>query len=165
MAADLTGIENVGELFSAHYFEVRLLEELKALAGPEREAIDTVTTRLRALGPRLLDALADGLSSQGTTARREVVHDLAVRVLEALGYEREPGAYAVLERTGAPNEAVPLLARLLHGKEPAVLVLEAGLAGEDDALLAQPASATGPLPELATEHDLVPPAGSISPRW
>ncbi|MBK6514304.1 MAG: hypothetical protein IPG04_09320 [Polyangiaceae bacterium] len=139
MAADLTGIENVGELFSAHYFEVRLLEELKALAGPEREAIDTVTTRLRALGPRLLDALADGLSAQGTTARREVVHDLAVRVLEALGYEREPGAYAVLERSGAPHEAVPLLARLLHGKEPAVLVLEAGLAGQDDALLAQPA--------------------------
>ncbi len=157
MAADLVGIENVGEFFSAHYLEVRLLDELKALGAAEREAIDATIARLRAIGPRLLDALADGWSSQGARVRREVAHDLVVRVLDALGYDREPGAYAVLERPGAPNEAVPLLARLLHGREPAVYVLEAGLPSSDDALLAQPASVTGALPEPAAADGLVLP--------
>lgn len=178
MAADLVGIENVGEFFSAHYLEVRLLDELKALGAAEREAIDATIARLRAIGPRLLDALADGWSSQGARVRREVAHDLVVRVLDALGYDREPGAYAVLERPGAPNEAVPLLARLLHGREPAVYVLEAGLPSSDDALLAQPASVTGTLPEPATADGLVLPeeldlgevvstlfATASPPRW
>ncbi len=156
MAADLTGIENVGEFFSAHYLEVRLLEELKSLSAAEREAIDATVSRLRAIGPRLLDALSEG-SAQGARARREITHDLVVRVLEALGYEREPGAYAVLERPSAAHEAVPLLSSLRQGKEACVYLLEAGLPPLDDGLLGQPASVLGALPDAASKHELLLP--------
>jgi len=158
MAADLTGIENVGEFFSAHYLEVRLLEELRSLGMAEREAIDATVSRLRAMGPRLLDALAEGVSGQGTAVRREVTHDLVIRVLEALGYEREAGGYAVLERPGSPHEALPLLASLAHGRDACVYLLEAGLPPLDDGLLGQPAASAGALPEAATKHELVLPS-------
>ncbi len=144
MSADLTGIENVGEFFSAHYFAERLTGELDAHTAAEKEAIGETQKRLRALGPLLLDKLATARDSAGHAARDELAHDLEVRVLEALGFHREPVGYVALERPTAPNEAVPVLARSAQ-----LVALGIGLPPADASTLAEPASVLGPLPTAA----------------
>lgn len=161
MSADLTGIDNVGELFSAHYFAERLVPELLSDAAT-REVIDAVAARLRALGPRILEAAQltrDGDGALLPETRRELGRDLAVRLLEALGFvrEREEHAYVALERPSAPNEGIPILGRLVHGPETPVILLEGGFAAEDSGLLGQPVSVLGPLSAAARRDGLEPP--------
>ena len=111
MTADLTGIDNVGEFFSAHYLNERLPQELGGQDPTTLELIETRTAKLRALGPALLRAVAE--ASTGAS-RREAAHDLVVRSLEALGYERSVGGdYAVLDGAARVTDALPLLFRLV----------------------------------------------------
>jgi hypothetical protein len=161
MSADLTGIDNVGELFSAHYFAERLAPELEAEAA-SKEVITAVAAKLRTLGPRILEAAqltSDGDAALLPETRRELGRDLAVRLLEALGFEREreEHAYVALERPLAPNEGIPILGRLVHGPQTPVILLEGGFAAEDTGLLGQPVSVLGPLSAAARRDGLEAP--------
>ncbi|MEZ4444946.1 MAG: N-6 DNA methylase [Polyangiaceae bacterium] len=157
MAADLTGIDNAGEFFSAHYLQERLPDELKSQDEATVAAVDARVSRLRALGPSLLRAVTD-TAVGARAARRETAHELTVQIVEALGYEREDG-YLALEGTGSAHDAVPLLASLGEDDKRHVVVLEAGLPAPEEALIAQPASALPALPPSATQHGLAIPVG------
>lgn len=164
MAVDLTGIENVGEFFSAHYLAELLPKEIDAQDAATKEILDRRVSALRALGPHLLGTLVDVTSLGSSAARADVGRDLGVRALEALGYERQPGAYAVVDR-----HAVPLLAELRHATGvsgggdgasatvPYVFILGAGLPHGEDALLEEPATTLGALPEEAAKAELTLP--------
>jgi len=154
--ADLTGIENAGEFFSAHYLQERLPDEIKGLDAATVEVLDERATRLRGTSAHLFRTLAD-LGGATAAGRAEAGHDLAVRSLEALGYTRGVG-YAVLERTDTANQAVPLLAELRQGDLPYLYVIEAGLPAEEEALLEQPIASLAPLPDEAIDAGLsLPP--------
>jgi hypothetical protein len=158
MAADLTGIDNIGEFFSAHYLQERLPDETKAQDPEQQTQLDDTLSRLRSHGATLLRALDDAWSRSSAPARWEAAHDLSVRTLEALGYERTSGAYAVLEGADPANQAVPVLAELGHGDLPYLLVLEGGLPDPDGSLLEQPVRTLAPLPDSAGEAGLSLPA-------
>jgi hypothetical protein len=175
--ADLTGIENAGEFFSAHYLQERLPEELKGQDAEVAKALDDRTSKLRAAGSDMLRALADA-GAMTVSGRADVAHDLCVRLLEAFGYDRSSSRYAVLDREGSSNHAVPLLSELRHGDLPYVFVLEAGLPYEGEALLEQRIAGLSPLPDEALEAGLsLPPdltvdetvaalfASTEPPRW
>jgi hypothetical protein len=174
--ADLTGIENAGEFFSAHYLQERLPEEIKGQDAATQAVLEQRVTGLRGTSAHLFRTLAE-LGGKAAAGRAEAAHDLAVRTLEALGYERR-AAYAVLEHAETANQAVPLLAELRQGDQPYLYVIEAGLPYEDDALLEQPITTLAALPEEASNAGLsLPPAltidetvgalfaGTAPPRW
>ncbi len=85
MASDLTGIENVGEFFSAHYHAELLPKEIDAQDAATKEILDRRAAALRALGSHLLGSLVDVTSLGSSAARAEVGRDLGVRAMEALG--------------------------------------------------------------------------------
>jgi hypothetical protein len=150
--ADLTGIDNVGEFFSAHYLQERLPDELKGQDAATVERLDACTARLRGTGAHLFRTLAD-LGAATAAERAAAGRDLTVRTLEALGYTR--GAhYVALERGDAANQAVPLLTELRHGDAPYLYVLDAGLPHDEEALLEQPLDRLAPLPAEALEAGL-----------
>lgn len=157
--ADLTGIDNAGEFFSAHYLQERLPEELKGQDAATLAVLDERAARLRGTATHLFRTLAD-LGGATALDRAEAGHDLAVRTLEALGYTRS-ASYVVLEHAEAANQAVPLLAELRQGDLPYLYVLEAGLPHEDDALLEQPlarVASVAPLPADAVAAGLSVPS-------
>ncbi len=175
--ADLTGIDNAGEFFSAHYLQERLPDELKGQDAATQAVLDDRVGHLRATSAYLFRALADLGTAEG---RALVAHNLAVRTLEALGYSRGAG-YALLDGASAKS-AVPLLAELDHGGLPYLYVLEGGLPhGEEDPLLAQELGSlahVAPLPDEALAAGLSVPArltldetlgalfaGATPPRW
>jgi hypothetical protein len=158
MAADLTGIDNVGEFFSAHYLQERLPEETKAQDPEQQAQLEDTVARLRDLGGTLLRQLDDAWSRTSAGGRWEAAHDLSVRTLESLGYERTPSAYAVLETAEPANQAVSLLSELRHGDAPHLLVLEGGLPDVNASVLEQPANAVAALPDSAKEAGLTAPA-------
>ncbi|MBK7823503.1 MAG: N-6 DNA methylase [Tessaracoccus sp.] len=173
--ADLTGIDNVGEFFSAHYLQERLPDELKAQDAATVERLDACAARLRGTSAHLFRTLAD-LGGATADERAAAGRDLAVRTLEALGYAR--GAhYVALDRADTANQAVPLLTELRHGDAPYLYVLDAGLPHEEEALLEQRLDRLAPLPSEATEAGLaLPPltlddavgalfASPTPPRW
>ena len=182
MTADLTGIDNVGEFFSAHYLNERLPQELNAQEPAILELIEARAAKLRALGPTLLRTVSE--ASTGAN-RREAAHDLVVRTLEALGHERSAGGdYAVLETSERVTDALPLLFRLVTSPggvatpHPVVFALEAAWPIDDDALLAEDIAGLRPLPDPALADGLTAPAtltteeavGSLfalasPPRW
>jgi len=53
MMADLTGIENAGEFFSAHYLQERLPEEIKGQDAATAKVLDDRVAHLRAAGAAL----------------------------------------------------------------------------------------------------------------
>lgn len=174
--ADLTGIDNVGEFFSAHYLQEVLPEDLRKQDAATVAALDERVAAFRATSAHLFRALAD-LGTTTAAARAEVAHDLAVRTLEALGYARS-ASYAVLEHMDRANQAVPLLADLRQGESPYLYVLEAGLPHPEESLLDQVVGSVGGLPEEATDAGLSIPAdltldaavgalfaGTTPPRW
>ncbi len=157
MAGDLTGIENVGEFFSAHYFQERLAEDIGARDEASRAEIEAIAARIRGLRAHMLRALDEArLLTPGT--RREIVHDLSVRTLEALGFERHTDAYVAIERAESGKEAVPILAELAHGDRPYLVAMEGGLGDEGLDLLEQTA---GVLPHLP---DVIRTQGFMRPR-
>jgi len=175
--ADLTGIENVGEFFSAHYLQERLPEEVKGVDAASAEILDHRVAQLRAAGAAVLRVVSDS-AGVAASARADVAHELAVRVVEALGYERTPGAYAVLDRADPPTAAVPLLATLRQADAPYVHVLEAPMAAEGESMLEALGVSLRPLPDEAIEAGLHLPmdltvdavvaalfASSAPPRW
>jgi hypothetical protein len=182
--ADLTGIENAGEFFSAHFLQERLPDEIKNQDAVTAALLDARVAALRATSPRLFDTLAD-LGSQTAASRAEAAHDLTVRTLEALGYERGD-TYAVVEGVEGKHAAVPVLCELRigagagQGEGPFLLVLEAGMPLEEvgETLLEQLVSDLGRLPAEAIADGLSIPAaltldeavgalfaGSAPPRW
>lgn len=156
MAADLTGIENVGDYFSPHYFQERLGDDLKAQDEATIARIDAVVARLRPLAAKLVSGL-DEARTQSASQRRDLVHDLSVRTLEALGYVRTPDAYLVLDHGGSKKEAVPLVSELLHGDLPYVALLEGGLPDVDQEILDQTGGVLPSLPDAARNEGLVRP--------
>ena len=150
--ADLTGIDNVGEFFSAHYLQERLPDELKGQDAATVERLDACTARLRGTSAHLFRTLAD-LGAATAAERATAGRDLTVRTLEALGYAR--GAhYVALERGDTANQAVPLLTELRHGDAPYLYVLDAGLPHDEEALLEQRLDRLAPLPAEALEAGL-----------
>lgn len=175
MAADLTGIDNVGEFFSAHYLSERLPQELGTLDPAQLEVLESRLAKLRALGPHLLRTLAD--ADAGLT-RKEAARDLVIRTLEALGFERTPGDYAVLEGGEKASDAIPLLTRLDQGKDPLLCVVEGSLPVSGESLLSEDIASIARLPEVAIAEGLALPAdysledtlaalfvGASAPRW
>jgi N-6 DNA Methylase len=156
--ADLTGIGNAGEFFSAHYLHERLPEDIKSQDPATLERLEGCLDRVRALGPHLLRSLTGAASASSASSRSELARDLAVRTLEALGYQRSQDAYAVLERTEPANQAVPLLAELRQGDRPFLAVLEGGLPPAEATLLGQPVEGLAALPEEAIQAGLTVPA-------
>jgi hypothetical protein len=154
--ADLTGIENAGEFFSAHYLQERLPDELKGFDAATQAVLDQRVSALRSTGTHLFRALAD-LGGSTASGRAEVAHDLVVRALEALGYVRAHG-YAALERADSANQAVPLLAELTQGALPYVYVLEAGIPQEEQTLLEQTVVSVSRLPDETSDSGLSIPA-------
>lgn len=174
--ADLTGINNVGEFFSAHYLQARLPDELKGQDAATIERLDACVARLRATGVHLFRTLAD-LGAATAAERAAAGHDLAVRTLEALGYPRS-ATYAALDRGDTANQAVPLLAELRQGDAPYLYVLEAGLPHDEESLLEQSVDRLAALPHDAVDAGLALPTGltvddtvgalfasPIPPRW
>lgn len=158
--ADLTGIDNAGEFFSAHYLQERLLDELKGQDQATIAAVDERTSALRGIAAYLFRALGD-LGAATDITRAETAHELAVRTLEALGYERSAG-YVVLEHQDTVNQAVPLLAEYRQHDQPYLYVLEGGLPHEYESLLELPLCNRGPaarLPDEATQAGLSLPIG------
>lgn len=162
MSADLTGIDNVGEFFSAHYLGERLPQELSAQEPAILEFLEGRTAKLRALGPPLLRAVSEATTG---AARREAAHELAVRTLEALGYEREAaGDYVALETSERVTDALPLLFRLVAPRagmaapEPIVYAIEGGWPVDDEGFLAEDVSHLRPLPAGAIADGLTPPS-------
>lgn len=155
--ADLTGIRNVGEFFSAHYLQARLPDELKGQDAATIERLDACVARLRATGVHLFRTLAD-LGAATAAERTAAGHDLAVRTLDALGYPRS-ATYAALDRGDTANQAVPLLAELRYGDAPYLYVLEAGLPHDEEPLLEQPVDRLAALPADAVEAGLALPTG------
>jgi hypothetical protein len=161
MASDLTGIDNVGEFFSAHYLGDRLPQEIASQEPAILERLEARIAKVRALGPTLLRALAETTSVE---SRRELGHDLVVRTLEALGYERGDGEYVVLETTDRASDALPLLARLTSASgapgsgEPLVYVIEGGWPLDDEGFLADEVASLAPLPAAALAEGLSLPA-------
>jgi hypothetical protein len=154
---DLTGIDNAGEFFSAHYLQERLPDDIKAQDVATLAVLDERVARLRGTSVHLFRTIAD-LGSATIEGRAEAAHDLAVRNLEALGYERAAG-YVALERMETTNLAVPLLAELRQGETPYLYVVEAGIPHENDTLLDQPIESIAHLPDEAADAQLSLPVG------
>lgn len=171
MAADLTGIENVGEFFSQHYLAELLEKDLSSEGQDVAEAILAAQKALAALGRDLNKALGEVRLHTTSKSLYSVGHPFQVKVAEALGFGYQSGAFVHLG-----DSAVPVLhVEERHG-EPYLVVLEGRFRTEkeDGTLdLWWPA----PLPDRAVAEGLGLPAESIGevigrvfelespPRW
>lgn len=125
MATDLHGIRNVGDFFSQHYLDQLLEKDLGDLLSSwsEREKAGKGQAP-----PKRLAALANVFFKQAAAAAEETsprrrlacVQEFHAYLLEALGYEREPGL-VVLEG----GESVPVVSRVDHDRKPFLWIVEA----------------------------------------
>lgn len=154
MAADLTGIDNVGEFFSQHYLDELLLTDLKALRNTEAKSAeqaqdDTAVPSPREMSVRAAASPADALRAlrqpylralgRASTLERdeglyEVSHDIQVQLCEALGYIYDPKAALYLSE----SQAVPLLHRIDKQGTPYLVVVEGRFTPEDTGALDVP---------------------------
>lgn len=137
MATELThGISNRGEFYSHHYLDALLAGDLKPLLQRWADA-EKGTPPVRP-PPKALNGLA-GTYFQARAEAAEVgehapevawrvAHDLHVRLLEALGYARNPSAVPLADGT-----TLPLLHEVRRGGSAYLWVLEAPFPGDGDA--------------------------------
>ncbi|WP_437737335.1 N-6 DNA methylase [Sorangium sp. So ce1335] len=171
MAADLTGIDNVGEFFSQHYFTELLEKDLADQTANLALAVEKVQKALTALGRDLLRLLgearlhpspvaADAQTARIRDQRARALYELGtgdgrrfqVQVAEALGFSYQSGAFFPLD----DGRAAPALHVVERHGEPYLVVLEGRFRAEDEALLDVPWIA--PLPASAYSEGLKAPA-------
>ena len=138
MAFELTGIENIGEFYSAHYVSAVLEGDLKSVFQKWKRAKEEDGTRL----PQ--EALAS-LASRYFEARKKVEgerdpgerlrHALSFHayLLESLGYDREPGSEPL-----GDGESIPVHLALRRDGHPFLWVVDAPFPDGDDPLSASP---------------------------
>lgn len=171
MAADLTGIENVGEFFSQHYLAELLEKDLSAEGEDVAKAIEAAQKALVALGRDFNKALGEARLHTADKALYSIGHPFQVKVAEALGFAYQSGALLHLGEGAVP--ALHIEER--HGA-PYLAVIEGRFRREDEALL--DLWWLPPLPARATAEGLeVPPDTNIGeiisaafevetpPRW
>ncbi len=171
MAADLTGIENVGEFFSQHYLAELLEKDLSSEGQDVGEAILAAQKALAALGRDLNKALGEARLHTTPKSLYSTGHPFQVKVAEALGFGYQSGAFVQVE-----DGAVPVLhVEERHG-EPYLVVLEGRFRTEqEDGILDLRWSA--PLPDRAVAEGLGLPPSTLGeaissvfelespPRW
>lgn len=171
MAADLTGIENVGEFFSQHYLAELLEKDLSSEGQDVAEAILSAQKALAALGRDLNKALGEARLHTTPKSLYSAGHPFQVKVAEALGFGYQSGAFVQVE-----DGAVPVLhVEQRHG-EPYLVVLEGRFRTEqEDGILDLRWSA--PLPDRAVAEGLGLPPSTLGeaissvfelespPRW
>ena len=162
MSTELThGIANRGEFYSHHYLDALLAGDLKPLLARWAEA-EKGTPPVRP-PPKVLNGLAGNYFQARAEAAEvgehapevswRVAHDLHVRLLEALGYERAAAAVTLADGT-----TVPLLHEVRRGGSSYLWVLEAAFPGEEDADPMDARPLRGQLPAGGTWEDAVLPA-------
>lgn len=129
--ADLTGIENVGDFFSAHYLTELLDKDIGSESGDLAAAIDKAKDALFALA-RPLNKIATE-APRFTTPKQlyALSHPFQVNLAEALGFDYQNGSILHL----ADGHAVPALHVAERHGEPYVAVLEGRMRTESEALL------------------------------
>ena len=143
MAFELTGIENVGEFYSAHYVSAVLQSDLKAVFDKWKRAKDEDGTRLpwedlAGLARRYFVAAARAEGERNPSERLRLAQDVHAYLIGALGYERHPGVEPL-----AGDECIPVHLSLKRDGQPFLWILDAPFARavDDDPL------ACAPLPE------------------
>lgn len=153
MAADLTGIENVGEFFSQHYLTELLEKDLAEQSGEVAAAVADAQKRLTALARDLLRAVGEAALHADPRALYDIVHGVQVRVAEALGFTYQSGAFFAV----ADKRAVPALAVIERHGDPYLVVLEGRFRTEEkETLLDLPW--VGKVPSEVEKAGLRPPA-------
>ena len=136
MSTELTyGIENRGEFYSHHYLEALLEGDLKPLLARWADA-EKGTPPVRQ-PPKVLNGLAGAYfqaraeaSDVGAHAPEvawQVAHGFHARLLDALGYSREPAAVALED-----GKSVPVLHEVRRGGKAYLWILEAAFPAEAD---------------------------------
>ena len=175
MAADLTGIDNVGEFFSQHYLSELLEKDLADQSESTAAAVEVAQKALTALGRDLLRLLAEPNLHQSPRGLHEggPGYQLQIRVAEALGFQYQSDAFLPLSGDRAAR-ALAVVER--HG-EPYLAVLPGRFRREEEALLEIPWQASTPAAALdarlrapereATLGDIVGWAVEVEqpPRW
>ncbi len=139
MAFDFSGIENVGEFYSAHYLSAVLEGDLKAIYDKWKTAKEDEGKRppqelLSGLANRYFTAFGKAEGERDPAERLSSAQDFHAYLLEALGYQRAPGLEPL---DGA--EICPVQLALRRDGNPFLWVLEAPFAeSEDDDPLAGP---------------------------
>ena len=172
MAADLTGIENVGEFFSQHYLDELLLGDLGDLRKSWKDqAAKSPPDALRSCAQPFFRAVGEADKLTRPSVLYEAGHDVQVRIAEALGYAYQPGAFLAL----ADKRVLPLLHRIDRHGEPYLVVVEGRFHEEASAVL-DAALVDAQLPSaVAAEYTLAKePLGKLvaeafaleePPRW
>lgn len=170
MAADLTGIENVGEFFSQHYLAELLEKDLSSEGQEVGEGISAAQKALAGLGRDLNKALGEARLHTTAKALYSVGHPFQVKVAEALGFAYQSNAFLELS-----DGAVPILHLVERHGEPYLVVLEGRFRPENEATLDLYWHA--PLPNRAVAEGLGLPDSNIGevigdvfeleapPRW
>ncbi len=135
MALDLTGIENRGEFYSHHYLDALLEGDLKPLLKKWEEAEQGTPPRrapwkaLNALAGRYFQARARAadLGEHAPGESLAAARPIHAELLEALGYQRTPGAVTLDD-----GRSLPLAHEERRGGRATLWVLEAGFPAEDD---------------------------------
>lgn len=149
MAADLTGIENVGEFFSQHYLDELLVGDLGEIRARWRETPGTAPdAALRALGREFAKAHAEASQHTQERALWECSHGLQVKLAEALGYAYQAGAYVHLP----DRQVVPVLSVVERRSEPYLVVLEGRFSNSSEGALDLVLPA--PIPRRAQDEGL-----------
>lgn len=149
MAADLTGIENVGEFFSQHYLDELLVGDLGEIRARWRETPGTAPdAALRALGREFAKAHAEASQHTQERALWECSHGLQVKLAEALGYAYQAGAYVHLP----DRQVVPVLSVIERRSEPYLVVLEGRFSNSSEGALDLVLPA--PIPRRAQDEGL-----------
>jgi hypothetical protein len=175
MAADLTGIDNVGEFFSQHYLSELLEKDLADQSESTAAAVAVAQKALTGLGRDLLRLLAEPNLHQSPKGQHEsgAAYQLQIRVAEALGFQYQSDAFLPL----AGDRAARALSVIERHGETYLAVLPGRFRREDEALLEIPWQASTPsaaidarlhAPEReATLEDIVGWAFEVEqpPRW
>lgn len=136
MSSDLTyGIENRGEFYSHHYLDALLEGDLKPLLKAWADAEKGTPPRrppskaLNGLAGAYFQARADAsdLGEHAPEPAWRIAHALHARLLDALGYHREPAAVALEDGT-----TLPLLHEVRRGGKAYLWILESPFPAETD---------------------------------
>ena len=113
MALDLSGISNVNEFYSHHYLDALLESDVKDLLQKwdtaEKEDNRTPPHKsLAACTEAYFKAKAKAAETVNDEDRWEETHPFNVRLLEALGYEYQAGAFEFI----GDDQIIPVLSSL-----------------------------------------------------
>ena len=146
MAFPLTGIENANEFYSQHYLDEVLEQDLKELfVRWQAEGSASPVAKLRSMAGEYF-RIRDRLLKAKTLADRVVLlHELADKLLPALGYELQP------ERVEFEADELPVLACYRGAdRNPALII---ALAPMDPESSEDEWSALGAAPLAPSESD------------